>query len=643
MPEVKGQDLKKYTKAKKKKERFLIPRMWVSTILSALMNDRGSIPPNIGNNILVTNNLYITRKSLNAIIVVSEMSEDTPVGVISDMIQYVKRSVEDLIIDVTMKNNPYWIDTSDSGLKSRVETWTKFLNSKTISEREARRAARQLYTVRIAESGEKLYRSKLYITLRATDGRTLSKGIDVVTDYLKDIALFKIIRSDVKTYLDSASILSNVHTRVINDAQWMLTSQQVLAEMFPQTQGLNDASGTLMGITRENNAPYWINFRSTANAKNIYVAAKSGFGKTFYVLSALLDAFADGYNICIMDLKGTEFNAFTKSCGGVTLSMRANSTYYINTFKMNPDEVVDGGYSLYFDNRIRLSKNKMMIICNLTGDEETVAEALVEEFLSLMYKELGVISENPNTWIRTNNLTPYKVFDMFEHYMSAEVCRKYGTVSYKCLSRFRMYMSRQGSYAYAHRDAYDYKQVLDAKVLTFDFGILENSTSNVDETLFKLHVMDMKMINDEYVSYKKSKGEWTVKVLEESQICEDYLLQIYVREMTLRRAQNQVTFLLGNSVSALAEKEIAKPLLESVNILVLGVLNESSQDYLVKEYDLGRDNKKKLELINSDMDYMHTFLLVNRMQRDATTAFVKTYVPPSVVNSKLFKVVDTDS
>ena len=152
----------------------------------------------------------------------------------------------------------------------------------------------------------------------------------------------------------------------------------------------------------------------------------------------------------------------------------------------------------------------------------------------------------------------------------------------------------------------------------------------------------MQIINDEFVSYKKKNGEWTFKVLEESQVCADYLLEIYVREMTLRRAQNQVTFLLGNSVSALKDNPVAKPLLESINILIMGVLNKSSQEYLINEYDLGAENMEKLRLIAEDTRYLHNFLLVNRMQQDATTAIVKAYVPKSVSEGKLFKVVDVE-
>ena len=167
------------------------------------------------------------------------------------------------------------------------------MNSEITTERQARRAARQLYTLRVAESGEPTYRSRVYITVRAEEGRALNQGIEAVSSYLNGCAVYRIIKNDLKTHLDYLAIMSNKSNSQMKNVGWMVTSQQVLAEMFPQTQGLNDMDGTMMGLTRENNAPYWINFRKTANAKNIYVAAKSGFGKTFWVLARLIDGYAD--------------------------------------------------------------------------------------------------------------------------------------------------------------------------------------------------------------------------------------------------------------------------------------------------------------------------------------------------------------
>lgn len=634
--------LKQSSKKSGKKDRFIVPRMWVSTVVSMMFNDRGTIPPNIGNNIMVTNNLYITKNSLSSVIYIGEFSDDTPVGFCSDLINDVKSKVKGVKVDITIKSQPYYIDLSASGMKSRIHTWESLLNSPTATERQARRAARQLYTVSVAESGEHLYKSRVYITIRASNGNTLNQGISAVEGYLASCALYRNVKSKLQENLDFMTIMCDKTSKEMKNVGWMITSQQVLAEMFPQTQGLNDDRGTMFGLTRENNSPYWINFRKTANAKNIYVCAKSGFGKTFMVLSVIIDGYADGYNICIMDIKGTEFTAFTKACGGVILSMRADDTHFVNCFVMDVNDVEDGNYGVYFNRRIRMSKKRMMIMCQFTENERARGEALIDEFLAALYLNKGVTQDNPNTWIRTEELHPYVVYDLFEEYVSREVKEKYGEIATSALSRIRTYMSRKGNSSHIHRDAYAYREVLQTKVLTFDFGILEDSASNVDPVIFQLRVMDMEIINDEYVSYKKKHGEWTMKVLEESQVCADYLLEIYVREMTLRRAQNQVTFLLGNAVSALQSNPVAKPLLESLNILILGVINDSNQDYFVNEYDLGQENKKKMKLIAEDTRYIHNFLLVNRMQQDATTAIVKTYVPKSVSQGKLFKVVDVE-
>lgn len=636
-----GRDLKKQAKSKQKRDHFIRTRMWFSTIISSFFPDRGTIPPNIGNNIMVTNNLYITRNSLSSVIAIKEFSDDTVVGFCSDLVNKVKSKVKGVKIDITIKNQPYWLDTKQSGMKNRVTTWENIMNNPLTSERSARRAARQLYTLRVAESGEPMYRSRVYITVRAEEGTALKQGISAVTDYLNGCAVYRVIRNDLKTHLDYLAVMSDRSSKQMKNVGWMVTSQQVLAEMLPQTQGLNDTKGTMMGIARENLSTYYINFRLTANAKNIYVLAKSGFGKTFLVLGIIIDAYADNYNICIMDIKGTEFTQFTKACNGRVLSMRADDTHFINNFVMDKNEVVNAAYEVYFNRKLRLCKRRMLIMCKFKEEESTAGEALIDEFLTALYCNRGVTVDNPNTWIRTEDLHPYTVFDAFEDYLSREIKTKYGSVAETALSRMRTYMSRRGNSSHIHRDPYRYQEVLDTKVLTFDFGILEDSASNVDPVIFQLRVMDMEIINDEFVSYKKKHGEWTVKVLEESQICADYLLEIYAREMTLRRAQNQVTFLLGNSVSALRDNPVAKPLLDSVNILVLGVMNESSQKYIIDEYDLGEDNKRKLERIANDKNYTHNFLLVNRMEKDATTAMVKAYVPESVREGKLFKVVDT--
>ena len=634
--------LKKVNKKSRKRERFITARMWMSTFLSTLYKDRGRIPSNIGNNILVMNNEYITKNSINVLILVKEMSEDTPIGWISDMLRHVKNVSHDIVVDVSMKNQPYHVDVKNSGLASRERMWEATLNNEGAPERMKKRCARLIFTAGLARKRVPMFKSRIFITIRAKNGTLLEQGMNAVMGYLNGInAQYKFIKSNMQEYLEYNLIMSDRSSQRTRDIYGNVTSSQTLAELLPCTQGLNDEVGTFLGIDREMDGPYFIDFRSSAKAKNIYVLGLSGHGKTFMVISWLLDFYAQGYNCCIMDIKGNEFNTLTRACGGKTLSMRPTSTFYVNTFVMDKKELKDNDSArVYFDSRFSLSKEIICIVSDLPEVLQATGEALVEEFLRSVYEQLGVLADNPNTWYRSEKINPYFIYDRFIEYLSPAIRQKYSAVAEKMLMRMKMYMSKDGSSSHMFRDAYSYKELLETKMLTFDFGILESGTA-VDPVAFRLRVLFMTLINDEYVSYNKAHGEWTVKVLEESQIAEDYLLKIYSKEFTLRRSQNQVTVLLGNSIAALAQNPISMPIIDNINILAIGVVHKSSMNYLINEFGLDKE-AEKLNSIHDNPDFENTFLLVNRMQKDATTAMLKVFVPPSVVKGKIYKVVDVE-
>ena len=52
---------------KPKKERFIWVKMWINYLVSLTMKDRGKIPDNIGDRILITSNLYITKLYMTTI------------------------------------------------------------------------------------------------------------------------------------------------------------------------------------------------------------------------------------------------------------------------------------------------------------------------------------------------------------------------------------------------------------------------------------------------------------------------------------------------------------------------------------------------------------------------------------------------
>lgn len=636
-----GQELKSKRVKETRGLKFIRTRMWVSTLMSKFFTDRGTIPKNIGNNILVANNVYITKNHISALIQVSELSEVTPVAWAGDLQNHVKDQCAGVLVDVIMKNVPYYVNTSQSGIESRIRTWQMTLDNPLMPKEVARRAARCLYSVDVIKSGARIMKSRVYIRVMSKTNRELMQGISAVLEYLHSIdATAKRIESNIDEHLAYTIMMSNKKPEHLKDLPAVVFSTQTLAESMPATQGYNSTKGQLVGYDTISNYPYLIDFRKTANAKNILIEAASGFGKTYVVEWWLHPFLADEFCQCIMDIKGTEFTGYTKQVGGLILSMRADSTYYINNFVWDAEDLGTEMPDNYAKRCMRMAKEKMCIMSEMEGRDLALCEALLDEFLDSLYMSIGALSNNVGTWHRTKSLTPYIVYDMFIKYLSNEIMRKYGNIAVDLKSRLGIFMSRNGSSSHMFRNAMSYKDFLDSQCITFDFGIIEGANEQ-SPVMFKLHVLDMVTINNAYVSSNKKKGKWTVKVLEESQVAADYLLKIYKDEVTLRRAQNQITILLGNSVTALMENPLSKPIMENMNVLVLGKLNKTSRGLLVQEFDLTDMHESYLEEINKDPDRMHTFLLVNRMEKNATTALLQTLAPTSVTNSSTFKVVDT--
>lgn len=638
-----GNRLKTKSKNKKKKEKFLRTRMWFYTFTSMLFNDRGSIPPNIGNNVMITNNLYITKNSLSSIITIPEFSETMPLAWTTDLLSTVKDKVPGATIDFVMKNKRYYIDIHDRGLESRINTWTATVNNPYTSTRGSKRAARLLHSVDVLSERIKAYHTRTYIIVRASSGLVLGKAIDEVCAYLDSHdCIYKCIKSNIQTHLEYITMISDKTTSKMKNVAYTVQTSETLTESLPSVQGMNDVKGTLIGLNKKNYAPYYCDFRSSANAKNIAIEGRSGFGKTLLCGAWLIDFYAQKYGMLIMDIKGNEFSAFTRACGGVSIDLAFSSTSYINTFIWRRKDIGDLDYIQYTEKMLSLSKDMLMILCSFSdSDDKASCESLIDSFLQSLYSIIGALPENPNTWDRTETLNPFVVFEYLERWMSYEIRQKYGHIASRTLDRLRVYISRSGSNSHMFRTPIVYSDILNSSVITFNFGLIEN-TNITDSVSFKLKFFFTRILSDEYGAYRKKQGLWTVEVLEESQIVDDSIMSMYTKTMTLGRAQNKINILLGNSLSALASNKIAAPILENISIFVLGKLTRTNIDYAIKEFNLKDEDEDALGKIASDPEFEYTFLLINQMQKNATTAWIQAFVPDRVRNGKLFKVVDTD-
>lgn len=631
--------LKRKERAEKarKKYRFIGLRMWWSILLSKIFSDRDFINTEAGNNIYVGNNVIITKNSKIALLLVTDLGDRAPKFFTSYLINEVKKKFKDVSVDFKYKNSSYHPSTK-TDLKNREELWTNILLKDKFTADSKSRAQRCLFTADLLKDKIQLYKTRFYVILKVGKEDSVNDVVKVAKEFLQHMGISsRRVSSQIMTHLQYISLLSNKEPKHMKDIPYIITSDQVLAEMMPNAQGMNDDDGTMIATDIVNDQPYIVNFRRLSGAKNIGVFAPSGEGKTFLCQIMGQNFYLDDYRECIDDIKGNEFTEHTRACGGTVLNFGPRSTTYINHFIW--DDRVKGNIQEYASGQFTLCKQEMMILAQVREDQEVKLDLLIENFLKDLYMMIGANMNNKNTWKRTRDLTPQRVYRKFEDYLSEDIINSYGDVARTAYNNLGKYWDTQGSMAHTFRDALAYERVLDTPVLTFAYDVLDD-TSNIDEALFKVRVLDARVIKDAYFINNKKLGLWTVFYMEEAAIAADFIMQEYNRSFILRRAQNVINIIIGNSLQAITDNPYAKGIISNLNMFIVGCVDTDSREYLLKQYSLKQKNKEYLEAIQDKEEYERTFVVINRLQKKPIDTLLKVFVPKSLLSSKVFKGVD---
>lgn len=599
----------------KKPERFLWIKMWISYLISLTMKDRGKIPDNIGDRILITNNMYITKLYMSTIVHIYELGPNTPITLVGVLNSALRDRGNRAILDITCKNSNYDYDPKNSGLQSRIRMWENNLESDITSRKMKERSARCLYTVEVAKSGKILKNTRMYLTIRAKDIRTLNNAEKIIYDQLGMMGCTYLpAHGNMRQMLEYVSLFGG-RNEDLKGTVPVMTSNVVLSQIVPNCGSYNDMKGYYVGQNVLNGSPYYIDFSEITVARNMYAVAPTGVGKTVLAINMGQSAYENGSACVFMDIKGNEYTNFINATNGYTVSLRPNSIEYINSFVMHKEDIDQGNAESYFKSRVNFSKQQMIILSGVR--DRTILlelEELLDEFLDTLYITVGATATNINSWVDTEQLNPHSVFEKFERYLTPDKMRQYN-IHKSVIGTLRMYMSYNGSKSYIFKREFDYAKILASDTLSFDFGILaDTSISDVDVDLFRLKFLYMTKLNGEFTTRKYAEGRRTFKVLEESQVVSDEIMSMYVQEYTLRRSQMQDTLLLGNSVQALQNNEVAKPIIENTRGLFIGELTSDARKIVIEQFGL-QHLEEHIKVPGSSNRFKNCFVFINNMQK----------------------------
>lgn len=593
---------------------FTWVHMWITYLASMLMKDQRRIPDNIGNNILITNTMYVTARYMSVIYHITDMGDNAPITYVGEIIKELRSKGNTAIVDYSLKNTKWEFRPDDSGLKSRIQIWERIDGDPTATGKRKVNAQRCLYTVEQAASGKQLKQTRMYLTIRSKDITVLDDAERILDRKLGSFhAVYDEQYARVKQMLEYVSILGD-RNEDLKGTPAIMTSNTVISQMVANCGSYNDWSGYYIGQNIMSGTPYYLDPSNITIARNMYVCAPSGVGKTVLVLNIMQSAFEHNSAICAMDIKGNEMTKFIKATGGYVVSLRANSYEYINSWVMHPEDTTQEGAEAYFNDRFNFSKQQMITLSGISDRDQLLSfEALLDEFLTYFYVYLGVERKNRNSWSATFDITPFDVYDRLVGFLTPSKMNQYNLPK-TLLATLGMYMSREGSKCYVFTAEFDFVNIIEAPTLSFDFGILSNmKMQDIDIDLFRLKLLYMTRLNAEFTTAKFNHGIRTLKILEESQIVNNDILKIYATEYTMSRARKQDTILLGNSVQALMDNEISKPIVENTTALFVGSLPTTARNKLIKEFSL-EHLRDLLALPGSETKYKNSFVLINMMQ-----------------------------
>lgn len=613
---------------KPKSERFKWVKMWISYLVSLTMKDRGKIPDNIGDKILITNNIYITKLYMTTIVHVYELGQNTPITLLGILNGALRDRGNRAILDMTCKNSKYDFDPKNSGLQSRIRAWENNIDSDITSRRMRERSVRCLYTVEVAQSGKQLKNTRMFLSIRAKDIGTLNTAEKIIYDMLGQMGCtYMPAHSNIRDNLEYISLLGN-RCYDIKGCAPVMTTNVVLSQIVPNCGSINDRDGIYVGQNILNGSPYNIDFDSITVARNMYVVAPSGAGKTVLATNMAQSAYEENSACVFMDIKGNEYTSFINATNGYTVSLRPTSTEFINSWVMRKGDTDQEHAEAYFKSRIQFSKQQMIILSGVRDRQSLLdLEELLDEFHDSLYTYKGASPTNMNSWVVTEDLTPYEVFDRFEAFLTPQKRQQYN-LHKSTIGTIRMYMSVNGTKSYVFKEEFDYAKILSSDTLSFDFGILGGTTiSDIDEDLFRLKFLYMSKLNGDFTTRKYAEGRRTFKVLEESQVVSPEIMKMYVQEYTLRRSQKQDTLLLGNSVQALADADIAKPLIENTTGLFVGQLTLDARKIVMEQFGL-HHLENYLKIPGSSNRFKNSFVFINNMQNKSLYPIIQVQIEP---------------
>lgn len=613
---------------KRKVKKLSKVAFWSEYILNFIYKSKVEIPTDIGQNYKIVGNTLVTNKGFTTLLSAIEYEDTISSNAYTQLIRDVKNLSSDgvkISVHVSSKKSKYL--TSKKANREQYDNWVEILPALK-NDNKAVDTARRIYAFEQMKSANYTVDFTTKVSLYAP---TLDK-----LKSLQDITLMIANRLGI-TFLE---VENDVQGNMLNYMPWMYSSKvnPARTQAFAQTDvefakgfgctAMKEAAGVCLGLRAKSNVPYLADFKRSSNAKNIYVIAPSGQGKTFLVSTWLQDmSLDDSYRFFITDVKGNEFTSFINDMDGIIINaVKAGSHLnYFNFLSGSPEED-----SSFFTKRLE----KVYELLTLFFDDAD--SRYREDIISIVRSSVetyllsnGVQREVKSSWKTLSFTGWYK--HLKNSYLKDIKNTEENKIMYNTLKPFFEDLSLFSS-------ELDIEKVKNSRAISISIGMIteDESTNKVGTRLANFLSAE---ICNLYIAHNKAQKLFTTIVNEEAQLVSERDLKRYAKDVSLRRSQNAITIIIANSIKT-TDNPSMRIIIDSITMWVVGKVNREQVDYISNIQELQDKYVDVIKENSNDRLNLRNFTIIDKINKVVKVDTIYVNLPESIASTKRYKTVD---
>lgn len=467
----------------------------------------------------------------------------------------------------------------------------------------------------------------------------------------KDI-IVKPIRGNLWDFLKWFSPVSTGNTRLDATMPKFPMTDEIISNFTDYTPGKLSGTEVLIGYDLDTSKFVYKNFvDKLGGAETLVISAVTGGGKSFFCKSIVINMLLAGYSVCVMDRDG-EYIPLCDEIGGTVISMSQGSGRYFDSTEIaDLTGDTESDKSLLIESQIT-TKAVFNAIADTEKGMNAAEEAIFNDAYNKMYADYGIDKTDMSTWHNSKKLSYHLLYKYITDYRYNEkYIKRYGDELLTFIDKLRTYFTPKGINSYLFKERISIREVyhnLDGAapmvVLHMDLHD-EGGNVNMDKASV-LKLLTTSYLSNMILSYNKKKHRFTLDIVEEFQryLYNDIAKGITVTKATGNRKRNAITCIITNNpgelASAMTDDRSLDAIRANITSSMIGKI-QSLDDIVPICRNLGLYNcESELRTMFEDpVTHRHAFIAkFDGME----AAMVKAVVPPSLLDTPVFKTRDTE-